>query len=1370
MRLLMTINNWNYDEAFGDTKILSDLMHESTKKEGRQLLAMKDRVLKLFPNYEAMMAESGYKPATFSVLREGFYTLKADSDSEESPKESHILESNFCSLISEIAKGKLLPMQERIDFFSTADWNEIWSFGGPELMKTMILNNFDMDRRDKVGRTALGSAVIQDNIDVVKDLLSHGVDPNNLISLSSGKSAYSVAKDSQLKEMQELLVSFGARGEDGNTLLFEAVKANNIETVKKLLEKPAFLRALQLADDTGDTPLAHAVLNEKTEIVKILLIAGANPNWQSEIHKPLHKPLLERFVNSETKNAEIFKFLIDAGASLDCCWENSILFEKLDYLKLMIEKEESLKEEFLKEKLSLHTVDYKVFRLYYYAFFGKEIKVLKLFNELGISVNTITKNDGISLLAVLSENLSKNIFQLSPDISEISKIISDIDYVLSQGADPFISKNTVDAMLQYAVWKGDISFATKLLAKGANVIFNIGYSNHNDENSALVLAIQSGNREMSKLLINGLRREQEAIEKESGEKNPLLIKQTVTKAMLLAVKNKDAELVKLLLDARVNPDCKNKSMSPLILAATENNLEIVQLLVKYGADLNIAIKDKTPLSSIQRGGKNSLEIADFLLSSGANPHFSVGMLGTTNVMHIVSKIPELIPLLIKHKINLDIKDKNGRTALMYLCAEPGDHFLVLRELLKGKPKLDVQDNLEQTAIMIASQLGNLNIVNELLHAGARDEFGRTQLALAITQSASLKTLEGLIKSPTDLYETDYFGNGIAHFAVRSGRLDVLEMLNKRGYDFTLPNHANRTPLHDAFRDNSSWKNQAVIDFFIGGSFCELFNSFTPDFVYSHFCLKVSSTSFFRLISTKKKSIKTILRFSFFLQNRELAHLAIEKSKKEEVQSLLEELEKEFPGSSRNWLREAALSIKPEHFISKIEEMVPLTSKPVELTQLLFMFNQINFYDKNKKGYRDPALLKDDGSTISVDELRKNLNMLITRVKSKEAFFGTPPSPTIDDPDSDIKLKAITSYFNNLDYLLKNIILKLEDPAIDFDQKASVLIDLAIAGNHCGARYMSESRAWFENLFKRKESLTLRDNIEQTLINYRLGVLEKISLHHVIPEGTHVPIGNRAHTYNQYLYFIGKSRGIPGFESAHEDHAFWYSNITPDKFSTHGTASQNFDLYYNPTSIIDRVMSLDHEPFLMWYKDNLIDPKWDPEGIYKENERKINHEILQEQIKWKELPEKEIDKAIDFEINRILKTYGILGLEKAQNPEEIEKLIQERVKGSFDATTKASQIRSAVMPLAISKDKRKSLVEHMVKRVLIRNGISANIKDLQNMKEIGEAVHDFVELSRREEYLVHEIDGKKGNTIIDPATGKMNRDFVIQMLKYMDFFL
>lgn len=109
--------------------------------------------------------------------------------------------------------------------------------GKVEQLQTLLKQDFDPDTRDSYGGTALHAAMFQDNVKIVKMLLSAGFDPN----------------------------AIGPK--NGYTPLHDAVWANNIEAAKLLLAVGA---KTDIKGLDGHTPLEKARNENKTDLVELL--------------------------------------------------------------------------------------------------------------------------------------------------------------------------------------------------------------------------------------------------------------------------------------------------------------------------------------------------------------------------------------------------------------------------------------------------------------------------------------------------------------------------------------------------------------------------------------------------------------------------------------------------------------------------------------------------------------------------------------------------------------------------------------------------------------------------------------------------------------------------------------------------------------------------------------------------------------------------------------------------------------------------------------------------------------------------------------------------------------------------------------------
>jgi ankyrin repeat protein len=175
-----------------------------------------------------------------------------------------------------------------------------------------------------------------------------------------------------------------------------------------------------------------------------------------------------------------------------------------------------------------------------------------------------------------------------------------------------------------------------------------------------------------------------------------------------------------------NPEIVNTvddswSSSPLMMAAQAGHLELVELLIEAGANVNAQNDcNSTALMFASRCGH--ISVVRTLLAAGAN----------VNVQHITGKTPlayalheyshsegynEIIEELIRAYPTVDTVDaKYGSSPLMFVCE--ARNVSAAKLLLELGANVNARNNFESTALMFAAKSDALQLVNLLLHAGA----------------------------------------------------------------------------------------------------------------------------------------------------------------------------------------------------------------------------------------------------------------------------------------------------------------------------------------------------------------------------------------------------------------------------------------------------------------------------------------------------------------------------------------------------------------------------------------------------------------------------------------------------------------------------
>jgi len=128
---------------------------------------------------------------------------------------------------------------------------------------------------------------------------------------------------------------------------------------------------------------------------------------------------------------------------------------------------------------------------------------------------------------------------------------------------------------------------------------------------------------------------------------------------------------------------------------------------------NLDIQDKYCCTALIWAAKyeHQTAIVDLLIKAGANKDIKDND-GRTALMHATYYgHKDIVDLLIKSGANKDIKDNNGYTALMHAACEGRE--AIVDSLIEASANKDIKDNDGHTALMWAAHYGYKDIVNLL---------------------------------------------------------------------------------------------------------------------------------------------------------------------------------------------------------------------------------------------------------------------------------------------------------------------------------------------------------------------------------------------------------------------------------------------------------------------------------------------------------------------------------------------------------------------------------------------------------------------------------------------------------------------------------
>nr|XP_024220186.1 ankyrin-3-like [Halyomorpha halys] len=281
-------------------------------------------------------------------------------------------------------------------------------------------------------------------------------------------------------------------------------------------------------------------------------------------------------------------------------------------------------------------------------------------------------------------------------------------------------------------------------------------------------------------------------------------------------------ITRILLENELNPNADSENGPALSIAARQGNMEMIMLLLKYGADVDGGGTKKPPLIEAVAAGKQ--DTAFQLIEQGANLNASSE--SGDNVVHIAAKngSSKIIKYLIKKGL-VNQKNRVGRTPLHVVQHNDTAHIL-----LKGGALVNAVTNKGETPLHYATYSGNYEIAELLIKHGARIDLlsnetygmklpfvelkqfsrlfrnngknskGFTALAIAIWKKNN-RLITFLIdkKSPLNLEGLEW---PPLHMAVWSGEVRAMRGLLEAGADVDVQDNIGWTSLHKAVLKNT----------------------------------------------------------------------------------------------------------------------------------------------------------------------------------------------------------------------------------------------------------------------------------------------------------------------------------------------------------------------------------------------------------------------------------------------------------------------------------------------------------------------------------------------------------------------------------------
>jgi len=442
-------------------------------------------------------------------------------------------------------------------------------------------------------------------------------------------------------------------------------------------------------------------------------------------------------------------------------------------------------------------------------------------NDIDIDTDTDHKVSNIKVESSLDiPNIIKNVentlanrhlYEIILNNQEIDVDLLLILSILYDNGNNIITKEFIENPQAFQTIKGETNhnwYAFNFACKHGNVdivnaflSLNANINIHNKQNrTPLYIAFNSNHKEIFQLLLNHYG----------------VLANTINESLLLACKEKNYDVVKLLLSKNANVnilDNDDQRKTPLIIACNNNDIKLVKILLEAGANTDIKDHDGN-LPLVIACHKVNIPMMEELLKHGANINGFDDKRRTPLIWACLKKNLEMVQFLLRYPaININYKCFNGNTPLIIACF---NHRLdIAQELLNQKTiQINLTNMRKNTPLITAAECGDIEIVRELLNRNASindsNKFGNTALMASIDKDHTDVALL-LLEHQVIITNRNRDGETALFIACKRNNLRLVEALVEHNADINGRNSNLKSVLMQACENQNMELIQFLID-------------------------------------------------------------------------------------------------------------------------------------------------------------------------------------------------------------------------------------------------------------------------------------------------------------------------------------------------------------------------------------------------------------------------------------------------------------------------------------------------------------------------------------------------------------------------------
>lgn len=665
------------------------------------------------------------------------------------------------------------------------------STGKTDVVSYLIKKGAKLKELDNKGYTSLSYAIVNDNIEVVALLLKQGLSFKKHYDGFHGMTDLMLAvENNSIKVAQKIIDKtdlINVNDEENNNAVYYAVKHNNYELVKLLIENGAHV----------ESGLGEAIANNNYDMCKILLENGASTEGSLSF-------------SADIRNLEIAELLVYYGANVNegpiyTPLEVAIEKGNFELVKLLFENgARGELDDLLVRSFSSKNIEIVKYLLDRGARVGKtlylceDINILAYLVENGISLNTASDEGKTILMTACEKNnveLTKYLIWNNADLSkknrsgETALIIAAkksnfelVKLLVDYGANPYIGKQSGALELCISAILNDSEKARNLLLYYGINVDSLLDENSEEEITPIMIAAKINNYDVAKVLIeNGAdlnRKRDISYEIDTSESEIEKAEDTTRSILAYAIENDNLELAKLLIENGAKLDIDYNGKNLLMLAAKSNSIECMKLLMSKGIKVNQ--KDKKGKTAIFYAiESDSLDVFKLLMENKADLGIVLKS-GETVAEYAVMKDSYSILyylILMEEKIKLSLDDiftaakLNSSKVLSLLVAEGIDFNTFEYDMISGS---------KYTPFTLAVELGHYDICRILIENAvelSNDSINKYALLIACNSAnTSYDIIDLLIQNGMDLLWKDKKGYNCLMYSVERGNMELVKYI------------------------------------------------------------------------------------------------------------------------------------------------------------------------------------------------------------------------------------------------------------------------------------------------------------------------------------------------------------------------------------------------------------------------------------------------------------------------------------------------------------------------------------------------------------------------------------------------------------------